>query len=246
MNEIEIIRSNLIKNGYFVLKNFFKKDEVILFRNIVEKSIEVSPKYNFRINNNNVKDYSHKRSHDEMDRTLRYYMFFHNAKYWSPEISFIINKSIKIRNEIERKWDESLTYINLKKKLQDYMIVTKYLPNLGMLKYHRDFPDPTEFPLIQFNLILSSVGLDYNGGEFVLKDNNNKELYLHKDLGADIGDVLIFNKYLLHKVEPTTKGVTDVGRWSILIGARAEYSNKYKDLIKRIKYSKLMNNFFNQ
>ena len=246
MTDIETIRTKLIKDGYFVLKNFFEKEEVIAFRNSIEKSIPLSPNYNYRINNNKVKDYSHKRSHDNIDRTLRYYMFFHNKKNWRREIFSLIDKSIEIRNEIEKKWDESLDYINLKKKLQDYIIVTKYLPNVGMLKYHRDFPDPTEFPLIQFNLILSSVGLDYNGGEFVLKDNNNKELYLHKDLGADIGDVLIFNKYLLHKVEPTTKGVTDVGRWSILIGARAEYSNKYKDLIKRIKHSRLMNIFFNQ
>jgi hypothetical protein len=126
------------------------------------------------------------------------------------------------------------------------MIVTKYLPDVGMLKYHRDFSEPTQYPLIQFNVLLSSSGLDYNGGEFVLKDNNNNELYLHRDLGANIGDALIFNKYLLHKVEPTMQGITDVGRWSILIGARAEYSNKYKDLIKKIKYGKFMNIFYNK
>jgi hypothetical protein len=125
------------------------------------------------------------------------------------------------------------------------MIVTKYLPDVGMLKYHRDFHEQTQYPLIQFNVLLSESGLDYNGGEFVLKDNNNNELYLHRDLGTNIGDALIFNKYLMHKVEPTIQGITDIGRWSVLIGARAEYSNKYKDLIKRIKYSKLINNFFN-
>jgi hypothetical protein len=47
----------------------------------------------------------------------------------------------------------------------------------------------------------------------------------------------------MHKVETTIQGVTDIGRWSILIGARAEYSNKFTDLIKKIKYSKLMENF---
>ena len=241
MTDIETIRIKLIKDGYFVLKNFFKKEEVVAFRNSIEKSIQLSPNYNYRINNDKVKDYSHKRSHDSIDRTLRYYMFFHNKKNWRREIFSLIDKSIEIRNEIEKKWDGSLDYINLKKKLQDYIIVTKYLPNVGMLKYHRDFYEPTPYPLIQFNVLLSSIGFDYNGGEFVLKDNNNNELYLHRDLGANIGDALIFNKYLLHKVEPTMQGVTDVGRWSILIGARAEYTNKYKDLIKKIKYSKFMN-----
>lgn len=246
MTDIETIRAKLIKDGYFVFKNFFKKEDIIEFRNSIEKSILLSPNYNYRINNNEVKDYSHKRSHDEVNRTLRYYMYFHNRKYWSHEIFSIIDKSIKIRNEIEKKWEDSLDYFNLKKKLQDYIIVTKYLPNVGMLKYHRDFHKQTQYPLIQFNVLLSESGLDYNGGEFVLKDNNNYELYLHRDLGANIGDALIFNKYLMHKVEPTMEGVTDVGRWSVLIGARAEYSNKYKDIIKKIKYSKFMNIFANK
>ena len=49
--------------------------------------------------NNKVKDYSHNRSHDTINRTLRYYMFFHNEKSWNHKVSFIINKSIKIRFE---------------------------------------------------------------------------------------------------------------------------------------------------
>ena len=103
MTDIETIRAKLIKDGYFVFKNFFKKEDIIEFRNSIEKSILLSPNYNYRINNNEVKDYSHKRSHDEVNRTLRYYMYFHNRKYWSHEIFSIIDKSIKIRNEIEKK-----------------------------------------------------------------------------------------------------------------------------------------------
>jgi ectoine hydroxylase-related dioxygenase (phytanoyl-CoA dioxygenase family) len=80
MTDIETIRNKLMKDGYFVLKNFYKKEEVISFRNSIEKSITLSPNYNYRINNNKVKDYSHKRSHDDINRTLRYYMFFHNKK----------------------------------------------------------------------------------------------------------------------------------------------------------------------
>ncbi len=244
-DNIEVIRNDILNKGYYVIRNFFKKDEILLFRKNIEKAILTSPNFNYRINNNKVKDYSHNRSHDTINRTLRYYMFFHNEKSWNHKVSFIINKSINIRNEIEKKWDDSIDYINLKKKLQDYIIVTKYLSNVGMLKYHRDFSEPTKYPLIQFNILLSSFGLDYNGGEFVLKDNNDNEIYLHRDLGANIGDALIFNKYLLHKVEPTIEGDTDIGRWSVLIGARAEYSNKYKDLVKKIKYNKFMDIFSN-
>lgn len=243
MNDIETIREKLLKDGYFVYKNLFNENEVLDFRSGIEKSILNSPNYNFRINNSKVKDYSHKRSHDEINRTLRYYMFFHNKNNWNENVLSFINKSINIRNEIEKKWDNSLEYINIKKKLQDYIIVTRYLPNVGMLKYHRDFSKPTQYPLIQFNVLLSSFGKDYKGGEFVLMDNKNNEISLHKDLGANIGDALIFNKYLLHKVEPTIQGENDINRWSVLIGARAEYSNKYKDIIRKIKYNRFMNFF---
>ena len=114
-DNIEVIRNDILNKGYYVIRNFFKKDEILLFRKNIEKAILTSPNFNYRINNNKVKDYSHNRSHDTINRTLRYYMFFHNEKSWNHKVSFIINKSINIRNEIEKKWDDSIDYINLKK-----------------------------------------------------------------------------------------------------------------------------------
>ena len=102
-----------------------------------------------------------------------------------------------------------------------------------MLEYHRDFESKTRFPLLQFNILLSEPNVDYNGGEFVFKDNNNNEIFINRDLKATIGDALVFDKYLLHKVENTHLGNTDIGRWTILIGARAKYTNLYEYLIKK-------------
>ena len=60
-----------------------------------------------------------------------------------------------------------------------------------------------------------------------------------------MGDAIIFDKYLLHKVEKTLRGNTDIGRWSVLVGTRAEYTSKirlfvYKSSLFKF-YKKLSN-----
>ena len=97
-----------------------------------------------------------------------------------------------------------------------------------MLKYHRDFPKKTEYPLLQFNILISQPNIDYSEGDFIFKDYHGKEIAIQKDLNISMGDVIIFDKYLLHKVEKTLRGNTDIGRWSVLVGARAEYTSKIR------------------
>tara|TARA_A100001011_G_scaffold115906_1_gene122385 strand:+ start:216 stop:395 length:180 start_codon:yes stop_codon:yes gene_type:complete len=57
----------------------------------------------------------------------------------------------------------------------------------------------------------------------------------------EIGDALLFDKYLLHSVDTTEKGDTDVGRWSVLIGARA-YKISYLEE-KKILFKEKIKNF---
>tara|TARA_B100000700_G_scaffold318721_1_gene412481 strand:- start:530 stop:1285 length:756 start_codon:yes stop_codon:yes gene_type:complete len=239
--DIPTIRNQIINKGYYVINNLFSINEIETFRENISHEIKQSSKFNYRINSHNIEDYSHMRSHDSIERTIRYYMFFHNSKKWNANVKNIINTSIDLRNQIEFEWNSDFEYSKIKKNLQDYIIVTQYFSDTGMLKYHRDFPKKTKYPLLQFNILLSEFNKDYKGGDFVLKDNNNKDVFLHKDLKANIGDALIFNKYLLHKVENTYSGITDIGRWSILIGARAEYTKSYKLYLHKLKLIELTN-----
>ncbi len=56
------------------------------------------------------------------------------------------------------------------------------------------------------------------------------------DLGMKPGDALVFDKSLLHEVEETLPG-SDVGRWTVLIGARAERDSRLKSMYKQIRYA---------
>ena len=234
--EANYIRNKVLEDGYFLYRNYYKEDEIINFRNELEYKIKNSPIYYSRINNKSIKDYSEFRSHDDVQRTLRHYMYFHNSSSWNKEIKKVIGNSINLRDEIEEDWLKDHNHKKITEKYQNYIILTKYFSGLGKLNFHRDIEIETDFPLLQFNILLSSYGKDYKNGEFILKDKNNKNIAIHKDLDANIGDALIFDKYLLHAVETTEKGSTDIGRWSILIGARAKYMSFFDSYLKKSKF----------
>ena len=56
-----------------------------------------------------------------------------------------------------------------------------------------------------------------------------------------IGDALLFDKYLLHSVDLTERGITDIGRWSVLIGARAHKISYFQE--KKILFKEKIKNF---
>ena len=104
-----------------------------------------------------------------------------------------------------------------------------------MLRPHRDFPRKLKFPLLQFNLILSEKEKDFTSGEFIFEDYNKKKIKIHNDLNMSIGDALLFDKFLLHSVDITEKGENDIGRWSVLIGARADKISYFQEKKIRLK-----------
>lgn len=240
LSNLDSIRSEILNKGYYVYNNFASSDDCILLREVISKNIDNSPKYNIRINSNTMPDYTHERSHDEISRTTRYYSFYHNVSKWTDIEKKVLHKGIDIRNEIESIWiDKDEEYKKIISSIHDYNIFTKYNESTGMLPQHRDWPDKLRYPLLQFNLILSQEQIDFNSGEFIFEDYNQKNIKVHKDLKMKIGDALLFDKYLLHSVDLTKKGVTDIGRWSVLIGARAhktsyfqEKKNLFKEKIK--------------
>ena len=71
-------------------------------------------------------------------------------------------------------------------------IFTKYEESTGLLRPHKDFPKKLKYPLLQFNLILSEFGKDYNNGEFILSDYKENKVKIHNDLKCNIGDALLF------------------------------------------------------
>ncbi len=239
---LNLIRSEILNKGYYVFKNFASSNDCVLLREAIKKNINKSPEHNSRINSTTISDYSHKRSHDEIFRTTRYYSFYHNASNWADIEKKILLNGLNIRNKIELDWvEKDDEYKKVKSSLQDYNIFTKYEFSTGMLPPHRDWPDKLRYPLLQFNLLLSQEKIDFLAGEFIFEDYNNIDIKIHKDLNMEIGDALLFDKYLLHSVDTTEKGDTDVGRWSVLIGARA-YKISYLEE-KKILFKEKIKNF---
>ena len=156
-SDLDLIRSEILKKGYYVYKNLVSIQDCISMRNIILKKIQKSPKYNVRINSQTIPDYTHKRSHDEIHRTTRYYSFFHNFSNWTDVEKKILINGLNIRNQIELPWvKKNETYKKIKLLVQDYNIFTKYEDLKGMLPPHRDWKSKLEYPLLQFNLILSN------------------------------------------------------------------------------------------
>jgi hypothetical protein len=222
--------------GYVLIRKYFSDEEIDRYRNECENFLETGPVCVSRINTDWIPDYVHPRSHDKVGRTYRIYQYFHND-HSEPTTAFF-DKALSIRNTIEQTWLDDPRYRLEKETLQNYIIVTKYITDTGHLPPHRDYYGPAPFPLLQSLVLLSRMPDDYTGGDFRLRTKNGTSLSLANDIGATKGDLLVFDKSLEHTVELTQAGTsTNLGRWSVLVGARAIKDNRVRGVSKRLLYS---------
>lgn len=243
MIDLKKIRESLIseKEGFFVIRSLYSTKEVDEYRQYCEHFINKGPRIHTRINTDNIFDFVHPRSHDNVDRTSRIYQFFHNHK--DGLVAEFLKRSINIRDDIEKEWEKDALYRSERDKLQNYTIVTSYRDNYGMLPVHKDYDGPAPFPLIQFWVLLSTPGEDYIDGNLKLHTREGQCIALERDLSLKPGDAVIFDKSLYHEVEATKPGTGIArGRWTVLIGARAERDSFYSSMFKRIRYSDLLDN----
>jgi hypothetical protein len=222
--------------GYVVIKNYFTDIEVDRYRDECQTFLEVGPVCYTRINSDTVPDYVHPRSHDREVRTYRIYQYLHNRH--SASTTAFFNKPFALRNKIEKAWIHDGAYRAERLSFQDYNIVTKYVEDTGYLPRHRDYAGPALYPLLQSLILLSHTPEDYTGGEFTLFPRSGAPLKLHRDLGVGKGDLLIFDKSLYHSVDVTRRGrTTNMGRWSVLVGARAPRDTLARVFMKRALYT---------
>lgn len=246
MNEAEIFaESNLHdmrqrltdpKCGYVLIRKFLDTDAVISYRDECSRFLANGPRLFTRINSPRFYDYVHPRSHDEVQRTFRIYQYFHNNR--SQRTDRMLDKTISLRNKIEEPWLSDASYTQAQSKLQNYVIVTRYLPGTGMLPKHQDYQDELNYPLLQFLILLSEPGEDYAGGEFTLYTRRGQNIRIQQDLNMRLGDALIFDKSLYHQVDVTEDAAgSSIGRWSVLIGARARFDPAWRALVKRVLFN---------
>lgn len=239
--DLESIRAELISPdcGYYLIRGFYSREEVAGYLGYCEDFLKKGRVLHDRINTDTMFDYVHPRSHDHVNRTHRIYQFFHNHQ--SGLVADFLGKAIALRDEIESVWLADEVYRSEKEKLQNYTIVTSYNGNHGLLPRHRDYNGPARSPLIQFWVLLSEPQVDYLDGNLVLYTASGRCIRLEKDFDLKPGDAIIFDKHLEHEVEQTKDaGAAARGRWTVLIGARADRDKPILALYKRIRHSDLV------
>jgi len=222
--------------GYVLVRSCFTDAEIDGYRDECQAFLETGPVCHSRINTDTIHDYVCPRSHDEVVRTIRIYQYLHNPHSASTKAFF--KKAFALRNEIEQTWMHDAAYAAERLRQQDYLIVTKYIEGTGCLPRHPDQLGTTPFPLLQSLVLLSSTPEDYTGGDFTLYPRVGAPLSLAHDIGAQKGDLFLFDKSLEHSVELTRRGTTtNRGRWSVLVGARAPRDSRARAFTKRLLYS---------
>lgn len=235
--DIGKIRADVLdpNKGFHVLRSLYTLSEVTAYRNRCREFLQHGRVIHQRINSDTMHDYVHPRSHDRQDRTYRIYQFLHNHR--NDLTGEFFSKAMSIRDKIEEPWNANSIYKAEKDRLQDYCIVTYYLDKVGMLPSHQDYVGPAPLPLIQFWVALSEPGVDYLEGNLVLYSKTGVRVRAETDLQLQVGDALLFDKSLYHEVEATEPGgKSALGRWTVLIGARAERVSSWQALIKGFCY----------
>ncbi len=217
--------------GYVLLREWFTPEAIDAYREECLLLLRTARRRHTRINTGWVADYVHPRSHDGVERTFRIYQYLHNIH--GARTTAFFARALELRNEIERTWHNDPLYFAESRRLQDYVIVTSYLEDTGCLPRHRDYVGPAPRPLLQSLVCMTRRPQDYTGGEFTLYPRQGRPVRLHADLGAGIGDLLLFDKSLDHEVETTGRGDgRNLGRWTVLVGARAERDSWIRAFLK--------------
>ena len=118
--------------------------------------------------------------------------------------------------------------------MDEYIQANKYVHDSYGLRKHKDLKEELPYPLLQSLIFLSQPKIDYRGGELIIYTKMNTLLKVQSDLGMEKGDALFFDKTLYHEVEPTRASeMSDIGRWTVIIGGRHTKPPKVSHPIKR-------------
>lgn len=145
-----------------------------------------------------------------------------------------LGAALAARDQVEAPWLEDAGYAARRDQLQNYFLITRYDAEQDGLAPHTDDPGGLAYPLLQFLVLASQPGRDFEGGELVLHPAQGDPVGIVSDLGLSEGDGLLFDRSLCHAVRPV-RGLAPpaAGRWTLLIGSRARREGPLRHAFKR-------------
>jgi|SRR6056300_1447571 len=171
---------------YWFWKNFFNIDEIEEIDNYIEKNYESVESVNngaVDLNGNHKKNISTKIISLEKINHFK-------------KVQSIVNAAYTANNR-------NYGYILYPPNLTDTFLHNTYSSeNLGNYDWHIDESRSYVYD-IKFTLLINISTEKYEGGDFFIFENNEKQVSEF----SNPGDVIMFKSYLNHKVSPVTKGV---------------------------------------
>lgn len=222
--DVNEIRDDLLDDdkGYFCCRGMISTDEADAYLAECRQFFETGPRSPDKIFHPGCADYVQPWMWDEDAGeyfNYRVNQFFHNTH--SAPTQSIFDRICSLRNEVESAWPNAAYYERA--GLRDFVIVTRYMPNIGYYPRHADDTSGHAYPLIQCLLLLTEPGVDFQGGDLTLYTRSGATVHAQADLGYTKGDCLFFDKRLEHEVQPTSPIEGGDDRWAAIVGVKAVY-----------------------
>lgn len=141
-------------------------------------------------------------------------------------LNFVEQKLLPLRKQLEEIEDELGSNITRNRIFFD---INAYYFASGSYPKHRDAE--MEFCEYQCQMMITQPGVDFMGGDLMLEDNSGVEISLLHDLGGEAGDLLIFDKRLLHWVTKSTSAQNGRGRLISLFDSSINVSADQKNTV---------------
>lgn len=236
--DLETLREEILdpRRGYSLVRGFYSVDDIDEYRVGCEAFIPGAPVINTHLVNSTTPNYLYPQILDRKLRGFQIYQFPQNYEGTRTEAFF--QKTIELRDEVESGWADAA----FRQEVDSHQIYAQvnchYQGNRPAAK-HRDFDPSFPKPVLQCWVPLTQPGRDYRDGNLVLYSKDGRPHRIEDELGVNKGDLLMFDKSLLHEAEvvSSTGNGNGLVRWNVVIGARQPPDSRLRFAYRKLLFT---------
>jgi hypothetical protein len=217
------------------VRAFYSPDEVDWFRERSDALLASGPVMHAHIVHDRRPDYVLPRAPERVLEGYQVFLFPHNHR--GTELEVFFRRAIAFRNEIESQWADD-AYRKCTAPLRDYVQVNYFPERTGKLAKHIDQHPDLPSLLLQPWVPLSEPGDDYTRGNLIIHSKDGGAHAIEDELDVRRGDLLLFDRSLVHEVEATAAGTgANRGRCNVVMGARQAPSSALAAAYRRLFFT---------